>query len=128
MRSAVETRTAHIGLTPEGILITRIQPGIRQSLEDAQENLRVLLEVGAGVRRPLLVDIRRSELLSAEARHFYTGRRMTDGFVALALLIEATPVGRTMGNIFLRIARPGISMRLFTGEDHAVAWLRQQVP
>ena len=41
----------------------------------------------------------------------------------MALLIEASPFGRIMGNVYLRIARPGIPSRLFSEEADAAEWL-----
>jgi hypothetical protein len=44
----------------------------------------------------------------------------------MALLIDASPFGRMMGNIYFRIARPGIPTRLFTDPELAKAWLIAQ--
>jgi hypothetical protein len=41
----------------------------------------------------------------------------------MALLNEASPFGRIMGNVYLRIARPGIPTMLFSDEAAAVEWL-----
>jgi hypothetical protein len=46
------------------------------------------------------------------------------GFSALALLVEASPLGRMMGNVYFRVARPGIPLHLFTDEACAVEWLK----
>jgi len=39
-------------------------------------------------------------------------------------LIEATPFGRMMGNVYLRVARPGVPTRLFGDERLALGWLK----
>ena len=39
---------------------------------------------------------------------------------SLALLIDASPLGRMMGNVYLRIARPGVPTQLFADEAQAV--------
>jgi hypothetical protein len=59
-------------------------------------------------------------------RRHYTGDVLVASFVAIALLVEATPFGRTVGNIYLRVARAGIPTRLFANEGDALAWLRRQ--
>ena len=56
-------------------------------------------------------------------RHYFTGEMLVESFTALALLVEATPFGRIMGNIYLRVARPGIPTRLFADEPGALTWL-----
>ena len=78
----------------------------------------------AGRRRPLLVDITGSPALDAETRHLYSGQTLIDGFTALALLVEASPLGRMLGNVYFRVARPGIPAHLFTDERAAVDWLK----
>src|SRR6185369_10459951 len=112
----VETRTARIGLDEQGVLIVRINNDARQSLADAEENLAAAVAETRGRRRPILIDIRKSRPLDASALHHYSGRTLVDRFSALALLVEASPFGRMIGNIYLRVARPGIPTQLFADE------------
>ena len=105
-------------------MIVRINDGAYQSLADAKENLAAAIAETRGTRRPLLVDIRMAQPLDADARHHYSGQTLVDGFSVLALLIDATPFGRMMGNVYLRIARPGIPTQLFADESKAVEWLK----
>jgi len=122
-----ETATAHIALGDDGVVSVRVRPGAEQSLADARENLGSALALREGVRRPLLVDIRKAAPLAAEVRHYYSGQVLVEGFSALGLLVEASPLGRMMGNVYFRVARPGIPARLFTDESQAVVWLREYV-
>ncbi len=117
------TATAHIELLPSGVVRTRIDAGAAQSLKDARDNLHGSIAECEGRRRPLLVDIMRCQPLQAEVRHFYSGKLLNDSFLALGMLVEASPVGRMMGNVYLRVARPGIPTRLFSDEDEALRWL-----
>ena len=118
-----DTTTARIGLRDDGLLVVRVRESVQQSLADATENLALAIAETGGRRRPLLIDIRKAQPLEAEVRHHYTGQRLVEGFTALALLVEVSAFGRTMGNVYLRVARPGIPTRLFTDEDSAVRWL-----
>ena len=118
-----ETATARIELGENGVLIVRIRKGATQKVSDARENLEAALAETKGRRRPLLVDITGSPPLDAETRHLYSGQTLVAGFTALALLIEASPLGRMMGNVYFRVARPGIPTHLFTDEAGAVQWL-----
>ena len=124
----MRTSTAEVTLRSDGIVVTRIDAGVQQSLDQARENLATTIAACAGTRRPLLVDISRCRPLEPEVRHYYTGEVLVESFLALALLVEATPFGRTMGNIYLRVARPGIPTRLFATEEQALAWLRSALP
>jgi len=118
------TPTAEIALRNEGIVVTRIDAGVQQSLADARLNLATTIESCGRQKRPLLVDISRCRPLEPEVRHYFTGEALVESFSALALVVEATPFGRIMGNIYLRVARPGVPTRLFSDEAGALAWLR----
>lgn len=122
------TATASIDLDPRGVVVTAIREGATQSLGEARDNLTATIELCAGTRRPLLVDISRCQPLEPEVRHFYSGEILVESFTALALLIEASPLGTMMGNVYLRIARPGIPTRLFTKRASAIQWLLETMP
>jgi hypothetical protein len=124
----LETRTARIGREDDAIVIVRIRDGAYQSLGDAQENLSAALAEAQSLRRPLLVDIRTAQPLDAEVRHYYSGQELVDGFSAPAMLVEASAFGRMMGNVYLRVARPGIPTRLFNDEGEARKWLAGHLP
>ena len=122
-----ESATAHVALGDDGVVIVRIRSGAQQSMAEAKENLGLALSAREGVRRPLLVDMRKAAPLEAEVRHYYSGQVLVEGFTAIGLLVEASPLGRMMGNVYFRVARPGIPARLFTDESQAVVWLREHV-
>jgi hypothetical protein len=88
-----DTKTARIQLDARGFPIVRINDGAQQSLADTKENLAVAVSETRGT------------------------------FSALALLVEANPFGRMFGNVYLRIAKPGIPTRLFSDEAEAATWL-----
>lgn len=117
------TATAQITLSEHGILIVRIHPGAQQTPADALENLAATMSIASGQRRPLLVDITGSPPLDAETRHLYSGKSLVSAFTALALLVEGSPLGPMMGNVYLRVARPGIPTRVFTNAARAHEWL-----
>ncbi|HVQ41279.1 MAG TPA: hypothetical protein VMS54_03695 [Vicinamibacterales bacterium] len=119
-----ETATAQIALGEDGILVVRVRRDAVQLVDDARENLAGAMAETNGRRRPLLVDISTSQPLDAEARHLYSGSTLEAGFTALALLVEGSPLGVMMGNVYFRVARPGIPARLFTDETGAVEWLK----
>ena len=118
-----ETHTARIALNEQGLVIVRVKDGAQQSLSDAKENLALAVSETQGRRRPLLIDIRKARPLEADARHHYSGQTLVERFSALALLIDGSPFGRMMGNVYLRIARPGIPTQLFADERRALEWL-----
>ena len=118
-----ETRTAVVAVNGDGIIVVRIRAGERQSLADAEQNLAAALGARNGKPCPLLVDISEAMPLDADVRRYYSGP-VLQGFTAIALVIDASPLGRMIGNVYLRIANTVIPTRLFTNHDSAVAWLR----
>jgi hypothetical protein len=119
----VDTRTARIGLDEQGLVIVRVKDRAKQSLDDARQNLAAAVSETRGTRRPLLIDLRTAQPLDADARHHYSGQTLIERFSAMALLVDGSPFGRMMGNVYLRIARPGIPTRLFADETRAFEWL-----
>ena len=120
-----ETRTAIINLREDGVVVVRIRDGARQSLEDARANLSTAVSEAAGRRRALLIDMRGAQPLDARVRHHYTGQTVSDSFSGMALLIERSPFGQMMGNLYLRVARLEMPTQLFTDESRAVEWLKR---
>jgi len=108
----------------EGIVITRVPGGIVQDVPYALASLQASIDARGGIRRSLLVDARAAEPLSTDVRHIYKGEALSGAFTAFAMLVESNPVGRLMGNIYLRIARLPIPARIFADEEAARAWLR----
>ena len=123
----VETRTAVVTIEADGCIVVRVREGIAQTVEDARANLAAAISESGGVRRPILTDIRKAVPLDAEVRRYYSGRVLVDRFTAMAILVNATPLGRMIGNIYLRIANTFIPTRLFTDESPARAWLIKQI-
>jgi hypothetical protein len=117
------TRTALIYLRSDGLVVVNVHRGAVQSLEDAKANLAAAIAATAARRRPLLVDIRGAQPLDSAVRHHYSGKLVAEHFSALALLVERTPLGRMIGNVYLRVAHLNIPTQLFADESEASEWL-----
>jgi hypothetical protein len=122
-----ETRTATVELD-DGLLVVRVRPGVKQTLEDARANVDACVEVAGGTRPGLLLDITRAVSLDPPVRHFYRSSVVVEVCSALALLVEISPLGRIMGNVYLRVASPDVPTRVFDNEKRARTWLRAQRP
>src|SRR5437773_6599921 len=127
MKVVRNTRTACIERTAEGIVIVRVLAEVRQSVNDAVENVSASAEACAGQRAPIIVDLRQAMTLDAETRHYYTGKRLTDFFTSIAILTPGGAFGKMLGNLYLRVANPGIPSRLFDSETEAIQWSAQHL-
>ena len=117
------TRTGRHHLDERGFIHSIILPGAEQTLADAQENVRVSLELGGGRRRPVLVDLRQIKSQTREARDYYGGEESGLCFNAAAVLV-GSPVSRLLGNFFLGFNKSAHSpLKLFTSEQEAIEWL-----
>jgi hypothetical protein len=121
--STIATRTARIEVVDGRVVVARMRDEV-QTLDDARENLAASMRLAEPDRKPLLVDIRAARPLLPEVRVQYAGERFDPYFAAMALLVRNNPLGITMGNIYFKIARPGIPTRIFSDEPKALAWLR----
>lgn len=119
----LRTRTAKVERLPSGIVAVRIDCEAVQSVADARENVETAVKLGRPGLRPLLVDIRGCRPLEADTRHFYSGKILNDSFLALCMLLDLSPLGRMMGNLYLRVAKPGIPTHLSMSESEALEWL-----
>lgn len=120
--SVIKTRTASIEVLEDRIVVVRVGDLV-QTIDDARANLDACARLAAPDRKPLLSDIRKAKPLMPEVRRVYMGDSLV-AFAAMAMLVRSTPLGRTMGNVYLKIARPAIPTRLFAQEPKALAWLR----
>jgi hypothetical protein len=118
----IQTRTARIEVLEDRIVVARIGDVV-QTVDDARENFDACARLAAPDRKPLLSDIRMARPLMPEVRRVYMGESLI-AFAAMAMLVRGTPLGRTMGNVYLKIARPVIPTKLFADESKALAWLR----
>ena len=122
MNGVRHTRTARVETTAAGIVITRILPEVEQRLQDAVDNIAASVAACGGRRAPIVVDLRQARALDSETRHYYSGKQLTESFTAIALLVPIGAFGKMMGNLYLRVANPGIPARLFDSEAAALRW------
>jgi hypothetical protein len=122
------TRTALVERLPIGVTVVRIDADAIQSVQDAKDNIHAAVQIALPQKLPLLVDIRKAKTLEADVRHYYSGQILIDSFQALCMLLDITPLGRMMGNLYMKVAKPGIPTHLSEDEAEAVNWLQQYCP
>ena len=118
------TRIAKIWQGEEGIVrgVGSLN-SIEATITDAMEICSAIFKVSEGKKRPLLVDIKNVKSATRETREYFAGDEAARIIEAMALLI-GSPVGRMIGNFFLRINKPIYPTKLFTSENEAIEWLK----
>lgn len=119
----VETRTAKLETLKDKIIVVRVNQRATQSLQDARQNIEASVDLARNKKTALMVDIRFCQPLEAEVRHFYSGADLFQSFTAFGLLVDASPLGIMMGNIYFKVARLSVPSKLFTDETDCVNWL-----
>src|SRR4051812_37414116 len=87
-------RTAEIHLRDDGIVYVKVRKSVKQTLEDADTNLKTAVELRGGIRRPIMTDLRLAEPLDNEVRHHYSGTKLSEWFTGMGLIVSASPFGR----------------------------------
>ena len=107
-------------LRPDGIVQMAWLNRAASDLEDATAAISAMNELTGGRRSPLLVDLHDGGQQTRPARLEFARR---DDLVSAVALIVSTPLGRIMGNFYIRVSRPPYPVRLFDDEASALAWL-----
>lgn len=119
----VRTSTATAVVRDDGIVSITIDKGVKQLLPQAQQNLAAVLSLAEGLKTKLIIDMSGALPLDPDVRHFYADAPLSTKFTAVALVVAASPLGRMMGNVYMRVARSPIPMQLFPDVESAAAWL-----
>lgn len=108
-----------------GMLFGRYAPDLHLSLAVAKACVEARIFYSKGQAYPLLVDMKGIKSTTREARRYMATIGAT--LVTAAALITGSAINRTIGNIFLKIDRPSVPLKLFTDEQKAMEWLGQFV-
>jgi hypothetical protein len=108
----------------DNICRTTVKLNASIEIADAKENTKIIGELSKGNIYPILVDLRKINTISKEARDYFSMHNRSAGVTAIAMLIKS-PVSSIIGNFFLGLNKPTVSTQLFTSEDKAIKWLQQ---
>ena len=89
----LETGTVHVSLRRDGIILQRMLPVQRQTLQDARDNLGASNTLAAGTPHPMLLDARHPVTIDAGVSNFYSSPRDTGSISPMAVLL-GSPLGR----------------------------------
>lgn len=118
------TRICNLWMGTDGICRLDYLPYARVLLEDAQEVMAAYRMLSQGKRLPLLVNTRKLEYLSREARLYFAGDETATCASAVGILV-GTPTSRVLGNFYLGLTSPSLPTQLFDFEQAALTWLKR---
>lgn len=120
----IETATAHISLTSDGIVRIVIKPTEVETLENAMENVEAVHQINHEVKRPLFVNTLALKHHDPKIVRFYSSENAGGAIEALAILVES-PLLKFMVNFMMSMNRFPVPRKLFTNENEALEWLMQ---
>lgn len=123
--STASTSVCSFRLDPAGHVQATMVEGAHFGEAEAREAVAVMWRMMNETRRPVLVDMRGIRSETREAREYFTSEDVAARVSSVAILI-GSPVSKMVANFFLRLGNHRVPTRLFTSEDEARAWLREQ--
>jgi hypothetical protein len=121
----VNTGTSDIWLGDDGIIRQVLHNGVDETIDDAKDAIKTMLDLSCGIKRVIFVYIRGLKSITRDARKFLS-EESSKHFNAAAMLVDS-PVTRTIGNFVMKITPPDINAKIFSDEGKAVAWLKAQM-
>jgi hypothetical protein len=122
-KEVIELAKFHTWIGTDGIARTVVKQNAEIFLQDAKENTAAIETFYNGKKFPLVVDIRKIKSISSEAREHFTLKGRESVVVAYAMILSSS-LSRMIGNFFLSFHKPVVPVKLFDGEEKALAWLK----
>ena len=107
-----------------GVVFIRFRPYAEVEPTHAKEISSAADRISRGKRHANLVDVRGLRYMSKETRDAFARQRSS--MVAAIAVLVASSLQQAMGNLYLTVSRPVIPTRLFSSEELAIDWLREQ--
>lgn len=120
----IDTGASRVWMGADGVAWNWVTTGEKLTASDARAIVAALCEVAGGRPAPLLVVVNvRAAGLTHEARVYFNSEEAKASITSLALLAKSR-VARMAANLYLRVIRPNVPMRLFADHEEARAWLQ----
>lgn len=111
----------------EQVLRITINPGLKLTLEGAQEVVKLRTELSQGKSYPILLDIRGLEIVDTETLDYLRGRESGGKLMQAVALIVENEVERLIGEAFRYTHKSYFAYKIFTNEEEALHWISQYV-
>jgi hypothetical protein len=121
----VQTAVADVYVEDDGTLVLRFHNQARAVGDQGAEVVHTHVAVAAGRKLRTLADVRGIAAVDHSTRQLAAGPTLAAVTLRMAVLV-GDPLSRTLGNFFLRVARPAYPTRLFSDEAAARRWLHEE--
>jgi hypothetical protein len=121
------TESQKISIEDSGVIVCVNLNIKRHTLAHAKQNLEAIRSLAGGVKRPVLIDIRETLSIDADARKYYSSVDYAEVQSAAALIIGSS-LTRMIANFFMGLNKPLFPTKMFTDEAQAYKWLEEFLP
>ncbi len=121
-----ETQTASISYIDEYRLLIKLKENIEIDVEEATENYEAVLKLTKGQKYAVLIDARVPVQVSPEARKYGSNQERQKDLIAQAIIVN-TLANRLIGNFIINFNKPFAPTKLFSDEETAMEWLKEQI-
>ncbi len=119
------TKAATFSLMEDGILLISLLEGAEIELEESKLMQSTSLQITKGKKFVALVDARARVNVSKESREWGSTPEAQVNMLAQAIIVNSLP-NRIVGNFIIKFHNPSAKTKLFSDEESALAWLREQ--
>jgi hypothetical protein len=123
--SGGQPQSADVYAEADGTVVLRFHGGVRLTRDLTAEVTRAHVAAAKGEKRPILADLRGVLSADRESRELAVGPDVAAATLRMAILV-GNPVTRVLGGFFLRVTSPSYPTRIFSDEEQARAWLKEQ--
>ncbi len=122
-KQAFDIKKISLRLIEPQIICMTVVEGIELEQNDAKEAIAEAIELANGKEYVILFNVNVSGNISFEAREEFAKSKKR-----LAVAIVTTSLAnKLLGNFFIKFHKPLSSSRIFTDEQSAIEWLREQL-
>jgi hypothetical protein len=122
--NAIRSSTGLTWIDENGIVVAVANAHDVHTLNDAQENVRVITQLVEDTPKPLLIDMSKVKSMSRDARMFYAGPEPPKVITAVAMVTNSN-IGKLVANFFISLTTQSLPTKMFTEFDAAKQWLMQ---
>ncbi len=121
---SILTTTGEVFRRADGMIFAIATGDKHQTLENAQENAEAIAKIAGNSKRLIMVDVRNIPGVTKEAQAYYSNGRHSPHIKKMALLVGSL-ASRIIGNLFIGLYKSPHPIHLFTRQDDAEVWLKE---
>ncbi|MBN8696794.1 MAG: hypothetical protein J0L87_09700 [Bacteroidetes bacterium] len=118
----VSTSVAEMHIDDDGILQIRFFKGTTVTLEKIKEYYRVSNDLLGGKKALVLIDASEDYTVTDDAKAYGQTDEATKNRIAIAY-VTGSVANRIMFNLYLKIYKPNVPLKMFTSKSAALKWL-----